>query len=175
LEIGIEAWSDRIYRLKKEREYVQQYKDNLYNISGIQEIQIVSSKTNHPNQIRVYALGEKFSSINEAARAFGVSPSTIRNRLNNPKYPSFYCDDISRSASNNKSRAVVIDNEYFVSVGMASAQKGICEKTLRKNIRTKPNWNYFDELTPEQKAFIPKLEDNIAVAKSVTFKNGRAV
>lgn len=38
LEIGTQMWSDRIDRLKIERQYIHKYKENIYNMTGLQKI-----------------------------------------------------------------------------------------------------------------------------------------
>lgn len=85
LEIGAVKWSDRIKRLKLERQYIQKYQENIYNKMSIREIQNISKISNRPNSIPISVENEIFSSISEASRFFGVSLSTIRSRLNNLK------------------------------------------------------------------------------------------
>jgi hypothetical protein len=58
---------------------------------------------------------------------------------------------------------------------MPAAAEGINEKTLRKYIKVKPNWNFFDMLTDKQKKEIPQLDERIRVSNTGGYKLGRSV
>ena len=44
-----------------------------------------------------------------------------------------------------------MDKAYYLSVSSAGAEKGVSEKTVRKYIKEKDNWNYYKSLTEKQK------------------------
>nr|AOC61651.1 putative GIY-YIG homing endonuclease [Gloeotilopsis planctonica] len=88
LEMGVQIWSDRIKRLKAERQYIQKYRKNLYNILNIGQTKTISKKSNRVNNIPIKVNDELFTSISEASRHFEVSISTVRSRLNSSKYPN---------------------------------------------------------------------------------------
>ena len=71
LEMGQNPWSDRIARLRRERELIQQCEGNLYNSQGLVEIQQISfeASENQPNSIPVLAYGvTKRSSSSKSTR-----------------------------------------------------------------------------------------------------------
>lgn len=175
LEIGTLKWSDRIKRLKVERQYIQKYQKSIYNTMSIQKIEKLSKISNRSNSIPIKANDEIFQSISEASRHFGVSPSTIRSRLNNPNYLNWSYINKKRQVATNLARSVVIDNKYYLSVSIAAAAEGISEKTLRKCIKLKPNWNFFDLLTNKQKKEIPQLDESIQESNAGGYKLGRSV
>jgi hypothetical protein len=175
LELGTEMWSDRIKRLKVERQYIQKYQNQLYNLMSIRKIKPISKISNRSNSIPIRVDDEIFTSISEASRHFGVSLSTIRSRLNNPNSLNWSYINKERQVATNLARAVVIDDKYYLSVSIAAAGEGISEKTVRKNIKVKSNWNYFDMLTDQQKKEIPKLDERIQVSNTKGYRLGRRV
>jgi hypothetical protein len=165
LEVGEQKWSDRIQRLKVERQYIQKYQDNIYNTMSIREIKKISIISNRANSIPIKIDDQIFNSISQASRHFGVSLATIRARLNNPQYPNWSFMNKERQVATNLARAVVVNDKYYLSVSLAGAAEGLSEKTVRKYIKTKLNWNYFDKLTDKEKKEIPDLDETIRVSK----------
>ncbi len=174
LEIG-PVWLDRIKRLQTERYYIQQYKSNCYNQRIVKHKQSVSININRRNSIPIIANDQRFNSISEATRHFGVSFSTIHLRLNNPKYSDWYYLNKDKRVATSLTRAVVVNDKYYISVGICASAEEISEKTVRKNIKMKSNWNYFDKLSKEQKEKIPKLNEQIQTSKLKSYKLGRSV
>lgn len=80
-----------------------------------------------------------------------------------------------RQVATNLARAVVVNDKYYLSVSLAGAAEGLSEKTVRKYIKTKLNWNYFDKLTDKQKKEIPDLNETIRVSKKKGYKLGQRV
>lgn len=72
-------------------------------------------------------------------------------------------------------RAVVINDNYYASVSLAAVSEGMSEKTVRKNIKIKSNWNFFDQLSENQKNNIKNLNKQIGDVKNKTYKLGRPV
>ena len=66
-----------------------------------------------------------------------------------------------------------MDNKYYASVGIAAANKGVSETTVRKYIQNNTNWRYFDSLNAEEKLKITNLSE--ATSNSGTFLHGRKV
>lgn len=80
-----------------------------------------------------------------------------------------------RQVATNLARAVLINDKYYLSVSLAGAAEGLSEKTVRKYIKTKLNWNSFDKLTDKQKKEIPDLDETIRVSKKKGYKLGGKV
>jgi hypothetical protein len=156
--MGVDPYADRIKRLQKERELIQQHKDNCYNLLSLVPIPKINPITNQSlNSIAVIAYNVEYPSINAAARAHGISTATARNLLNDQNNKDWVFADINRSLISNTSRAVVVKNTYYPSVSLAAANEGVSEKTVRRNIKTNPDWHYFDTLSAEQKNEINNL------------------
>ena len=64
-----------------------------------------------------------------------------------------------------------------MSVSTAAAGEGVHEKTIRKYIKERPNWNDFDELSLEQKNAVPGLDEKIITSQQSqgAYKTGRPV
>lgn len=58
---------------------------------------------------------------------------------------------------------------------MAGAANGVSEKTVRKYIKVKSNWNYLDKLTDKQQKKIPNLNENILPSSKGGYNLGRSV
>nr|YP_009367907.1 putative site-specific DNA endonuclease [Hazenia capsulata]ARK14901.1 putative site-specific DNA endonuclease [Hazenia capsulata] len=142
---------------------------------SIRKIEKLSKLSNRTNSIQIKANDEIFQNISEASKLFGVSPSTIRSRLNNPKYSNWSYINKERQVATNLARGVVIEDKYYLSVSMAAAAEGISEKTLRKYIKLKPNWNFFDMFTDKQKKEILQLNESIRTSNAGGYKLGWSV
>jgi len=174
LEIGFDPYSERVKRLQSQGEYIRKYRNNTYNRIGLNETPKVLQTTNQQhNSIKVLAYDVTYKSVSAAARANGICLSTARNRLNDPNDLNWRFAENLRRAVSNVARPVVVDNTYYASVSIAAAANGVSEKTVRKNIREKANWNNFDTLTPEEKEKIPNL--NALINESGSFLHGRRV
>lgn len=176
LEMG-SICKDRILRLQKEREYIHKYKSNCYNQLLPNKNANKKTKTNNfqYNSIAVKINNQNFVSISEAARFFNVSLSTVRLRLNDPKYENCEYFNNKKRLTTHLARAVVVNDNYYLSVSLASASEGISEKTVRKNIKIKSNWNFFYQLSENQKNNIKNLNQQIGDTKIKTYKLGRPI
>jgi hypothetical protein len=64
LEMGFDAFSDRVKRLQAERQYIQKYISNIYNMTGLLEIRSdVVPSTQQRNSIKVTAFGVSYESV----------------------------------------------------------------------------------------------------------------
>lgn len=131
LEIGSE-WFDKIRRLQAERNYIQLYRKQCYNRICLNIVNKTIPQVNRQNSIPIIGMGQYFESISEACRYFGFSQSTIRSRLNSPKYDNWFYANPQKRVSTHLARAVVVCNDYYMSVSTAAAALGISEKTIRK-------------------------------------------
>nr|YP_764427.1 putative site-specific DNA endonuclease [Stigeoclonium helveticum]ABF60220.1 putative site-specific DNA endonuclease [Stigeoclonium helveticum] len=67
----------------------------------------------------------------------------------------------------------VLTGRFFASVAVAAANLGMTEKTLRKYINEKPEWNYFSSLTSDEQQEIKEyLGDSCQIG---SFSHGREV
>lgn len=176
LEIS-SIWFDRILRLQKEREYIKKYKSNCYNqiLPNKNSKKRINTKNTRSNSIAVKINNQNFVSISEAARYFNISLSTVRLRLNNSSYKNWNYINNKKRLTTSLARAVVVNDNYYLSVSLAAAKECISERTVRKNIKTKSNWNFFDQLSETQKNKIKNLNEQICNAKQTTYKLGRSV
>jgi hypothetical protein len=120
-------------------------------------------------------MDQSFSSISEAARYVGVSVSTIQSRLASKKHPDWTYAKTYKKVATRVARPVVIDQTDYISVSSAGAAMGVCEKKVRKNIRTKSNWCYFDSLDLSQRKMIPNLDKQIIFANKFGYSSSRPV
>lgn len=135
------------------------YKSNCYNTLAVAPIKQKNlNKIKQPNSIPVLIDGKKFLSISEAARFYKVTPSTMRHRLNNPDYKTWAYANPTKRSMISLARPVVVGGTYSVSVSMAAAKEGVNDKTVCKNIKTKTDWVYFDQLNKTSKMNISNLD-----------------
>ncbi len=113
---------------------------------------------------------QNFVSISKAARFFNISLSTVRLRLNDSNYENWNYVNNEKRLTTNLARAVVINGNYYLSVSLAAAKECISERMVRKNIKTKPNWNFFDQLSETQKNKIQNLNFEICNAKKIVIR-----
>jgi group I intron endonuclease len=168
LELGVNPWSDPVERRKAERQYIQQHQGHVYNQMSVGEIkQPLNDNVQTHNSIPVIVYGREFTSVSAAARENNTSLSSASYHLNNPDNLSDknYVD-MNRRAVTNVAKPVfigplfennILTGRLFASVALAAANLRINDKTLRKYIREKPDWNYFYSLPIEEQQEIKKF------------------
>lgn len=156
-----------------QRQLIQKYKLNCYNLLGKVELKKVEKPfTLLHNSISVLVYGKTYPSISAAAQTYNISLSVAKNRLNDPLDNNWQYIDSSRRAVSNVARPVVVDSTYYPSVNTA-AGNNVTEKTVRKYIRELPNWRYFDTLTLDEQKQIINMDSQSFSAGS--FRHGRRV
>lgn len=172
------SYKDHVKRLSLQRQLIQKYKDNCYNQLGKVEIKKtnLSSTTQVHNSIPVIVYGKQFPSISSAAAAYNISVSVAKNHLNDLQDLNWQYVDSSRRSVSNVACPIVIDGRFYPSVSMPASAYNITDKTLRKYIKERPNWCYFDSLTLEEQENILK---SVSPTQSTTtlgsFRHGRRV
>lgn len=168
------SYTDRVIRLNLQRQLIQKYKLNCYNLLGKVELKKVEKAfTQLHNSVPVLVYGNTYTSISAAAQTYNIGLSVAKNRLNKPLDNNWEYLDSSRRAVSNVARPVVVDSTYYPSVNTAAAGNNVTEKTVRKYIRELPNWRYFDTLTLEEQKQIISMDSQSFSAGS--FRHGRRV
>lgn len=177
LEVGPQ-WTDRSKRLSAERRYIQLVgSENVYNsisLAPILKKEGDGTRRPYANSKPVVIEAVIYISISEAARSLGVTPGVIKNHIcdSNEKDWHFFESDTDRSTK--IGRAVVdSDKKLFVSLEATAQFHTRSVKTIRKYIREKNNWFFFDQLLAEQQEKIRRLNPDAPEIFSVN--TGRPV
>jgi predicted S18 family serine protease len=131
--------------------------------------------TTQINSIPIKINDQNFVSISQAARFFQISLSTVRLRLNDPNFDNWNYINNEKRLTTTLARPVIVNDKYYLSVSLAAANEGITERTVRKNIKTKSNWNFFDQLSENQKNKIKNLNQQISDSQQTIYTLGRPV
>lgn len=173
LKMGRAFYSTDI-RVRTQRFYARKYLTQCFNQIGLLAIESRPSANNQQrNSIPVIVRRRNYPSISAAADAHGVTLNMARNLLNDPANTEWVFADPSRRLVSNVARPVVINNVYYPSVSSAAAAQGCNEDALRSRIQTRDNWNYYDQLTPDQRIAI--INQHEIVVTAGVFRQGRRV